>query len=151
LFGLQRFVHRTFRPLDPLINGEFLVESRSNDDVGHTAFINNIAERYRRAGPKHKGVDLIAAFCPAREARNDCLHVLQSRSFQRFDEVHVVLLQYKWDWHAELRLPEVKRYLRQDRRVTFHLIDHDKAVTTDAARLAARDNAVRAYLRRLYP
>jgi len=151
LFGLKRFVHRSFRPVDPLINAEFLVESRSNDDVGHAAFIHNVAERYRRAGSKYKSTDLIAAFCPAREKLNDCIHVLQSLPFQRFDEVHVVLLQYKWDWHAELRLTEVKGYLRRDRRVAFHLVDHDKAFTSDADRLLARDKAIRAYLRRLYP
>jgi hypothetical protein len=41
--------------------------------------------------------------------------------------------------------------LRADPRVVFHLIDHDKAVKADSARLAARDGAIRAYLRKLYP
>jgi hypothetical protein len=150
LFGVQRFAPRPFRPLDATINAEFLVESRSNDDVGHARFIRHVEERYIKAGSSCRKTDLLAAFCPAREDSNDSMEVLSSPVFKRFQEVHVVLLQYKWDWHAELRLVEVKKYLRADRRVVFHLINHDAAFKKDHDRLAARDDAIRAYLRKLY-
>jgi hypothetical protein len=151
LFGLKRFEHRKHTPRDTTINAQFLVESRSNDDVGHDDFIFNVSERYRRVSVADRKTDLIAAFCPSREDRNNALTVLASKPFERFDEIHVLLLQYKWDWHAELRLPEVKRFLKADPRVVFHVIDHDSAHRSDSDRLDARDQAIRAYLRKLYP
>ena len=68
-----------------------------------------------------------------------------------FKEIHVFLLQYKWDWHAELRLTEVKAYLSKDSRVQFHLIDADAAHTNDQARLVARHDQICTELQVLYP
>ncbi|NHL26372.1 hypothetical protein G7091_19195 [Rubrivivax benzoatilyticus] len=151
LFGKKRFSPKLYAPVDPLINGKFLVESRSNDDVGDIKFIDNVRDRFARAGAKVKKADLIAAFCPTRGPQNDCIRILQSKPFSKFDEIHVLLLQYKWDWHAELRLAEVESYLKQDSRVRTFVIDQDKAFTADPDRLTARDDAIRRHLHSIYP
>ena len=151
LFGKARFSATLYAPADPLINGKFLVESRSNDDVGELKFIDNVRDRYARGGAKVRKADLIAAFCPARGLQNDSVRILQSKPFSKFEEIHVLLLRYKWDWHAELRLSEVDAYVKQDARVKTFVIDQDKAFTTDQNRLTARDAAIRSHLQGYYP
>ena len=151
LFGKTRFYHTLHTPADPPINGSFLVESRSNDDVGELKFIGNVRDRYAKADARDRKADLIAAFCPTRGRDNDSFRILQSKPFSNFDEIHVLLLQYKLDWHAELRLPEVDACVKQDSRVKTFVIDQDKTFTTDQDRIAARDAAIRDHLKRYYP
>jgi hypothetical protein len=110
--------------------------------------VETIRRRYQEANQE---LDLIAAFCPSQEENNDSLRILRSAPFQIFEKIHIFLLQYKWDWHAELRLSDVQSYLSADPRVSFHVIDADTLHTTDPTRLAARNAQIGTELGKLFP
>ena len=79
--------------------------------------------------------------CPSREPHNDSLAILQSKPFSRFDEVHVVLLRYKWDLHAELRIGEIQNYLTLPNVTIFPVL----------ANPSQRQSQIISYLKSLYP
>lgn len=149
LFNRPRFYAQLYSTVHAAIRTQFLVEPRSNDDLGEKRFIDFVAKRCKNC-PK-KNADLLAAFCPSRESTNDSLRILQSPPFRRYDEIHLFLLRYKWDWHAELRLAEVQSYLSANPRVTFDVVDADSRHTTDPARLAARDAQIGTLLAARFP
>lgn len=150
LFGGQtRFSVGPYHPSDSSIKASFTVESHSNDDVSEKRFIALIAKRLAKAPTG--GTDLLCAFCPTRGALNDSLRILKNKTFSVFGEIHVVLLQYKWDWHAELRIKEIKSHLSADSRVRFTIINDDVKHKADSDRRDARDDQIRTYLRLVYP
>ena len=147
--GRKRFSDGPHSSSDTRIHSSFTVESRSNDDVGQQQFIDRVQQRLTNAPSQI--TDLLCAFCPTREIANDSLQILQSTPFSVFDEIHVILLKYKWDWQAELRITEIQTYLQADKRVKFTIVDADAQHTTDLARLNARDDQIRTYLYGVYP
>jgi hypothetical protein len=148
LFGQSRFyMGSSYSILG--VNGQFTVESHSNDDFGEDRFIKAVKNRVAKS-PLHEE-DIFCAFCPTREAKNDSLRILHSKPFSGFDEIHVLLLKYKWDFHAELRVQEIRTYLSPAANVQFFVIDADAHQTTDAARAQARESQIVSYLKRLYP
>jgi hypothetical protein len=60
-------------------------------------------------------------------------------------------LKYKWDFHAELRIQEIRDYLSPVANVQFFVVDADAGQTTDASRCQARESQIVSYLKRLYP
>lgn len=134
------------------INGvpaSFIVGPDSNDDPGAERFLQLLKERISKA-PKDAG-DLFCAFCPSREPRNDSRYILEQAPFVGFDEIHILLLKHKWDFHAELRTTDIINYLSGNLRVRFVVIDLDSRETTDEERSLAREGQIVSYLEGIYP
>lgn len=123
LFDKRRFLVGYGYSIPQIPGQRFTVESHSNDDTGEQRYINLIYKRVRAAPPDAH--DLVSVLCPSREPANDACRILASRAFQPFQEIHLLLLRYKWDLHAELRLNDIAQYfqLSCDRRLRIHLID----------------------------
>jgi hypothetical protein len=92
------------------------------------------------------------------QGTNDSKRILQSPLFGSFDEVHVFLQKHKWDFHAELRVDDIRRYLGRVPKVALHVVDADGAIPNgrdqaraDATREQARHDQLLKKLRRIYP
>jgi hypothetical protein len=131
------------------VNASFTVESHSNDDVGEDRFIETVKDKISKAPPKAK--DVFCAFCPTREQHNDSQRILTRKPFSSFDEIHLLLLRYKWDFHAELRIKEIKGHLSSVPNVHFFTVDADAAYNIDAQRCKAREMQIVSYLQSIYP
>lgn len=127
LFGKQRFLVGYGYRLQPDVGRCFTVESHSNDDTGEQRYIDLIEKRVRAAPADAQ--DLISVLCPSREPGNDACRILGSRAFQPFDEIHLLLLRYKWDLHAELRLEDITNYFQRFHDPRFHIHIIDEGVT----------------------
>lgn len=130
------------------VNASFTVESHSNDDFDENRFIRVIEDRLAKSPTGEN--DLFCAFCPTRQNNNDSKRILSGKPFSRFDEVHLLLLKHKWDFHAELRIKEIQSYLAAISNVQFFSIDADAGRNTDATRSDARDKQIITYLQRIY-
>ncbi|PKO38558.1 MAG: hypothetical protein CVU31_18735 [Betaproteobacteria bacterium HGW-Betaproteobacteria-4] len=148
IFGRSRFYMGCTYAI-PGVNGAFTVESHSNDDFGEVNFVQAVKNRIAKAPSYEK--DIFCAFCPTRENHNDSQRILEGKPFSSFDEIHILLLKYKWDFHAELRIQEIRSYLSSVANAQFFVIDADARQTSDTARCQARDQQIVSYLKRLYP
>jgi len=148
MFGRSRFYKGCTYSI-PGVNGQFTVESHSNDDFGEDRFVEAVKDRISQSPPMEK--DIFCAFCPTREDYNDSRRILQGKLFSGFDEIHLLLLKYKWDFHAELRIQEIRNYLSLVANVQFCVVDADARQTTDSSRFQARESQIVSYLKRLYP
>lgn len=131
------------------VAASFTVESHSNDDWDEDGFIKAIEDRITKSPNGEK--DIFCAFCPTRQENNDSKRILSHKPFTNFDEIHLLLLKYKWDFHAELRTEEIQAYLSKVKNVKFHVIDADAKYTSDEMRSQARDRQIVSYLQRIYP
>lgn len=133
----------------PGVNAKFTVESHSNDDWGEDAFVKALQDRIDLSPLREK--DIFCAFCPTRENFNDSKRILQGRPFSGFGEIHLLLLKYKWDFHAELRISEIQNYLSPVSNVKFFVVDADAKHSSDDSRCRAREQQIIDYLKRVYP
>lgn len=148
MFGRTRFYMGGAYSI-PGVNASFTVESHSNDDVGEDRFIETVKNKISKAPPKVK--DIFCAFCPTRELSNDSQRILNGKPFSSFDEIHILLLKFKWDFHAELRIKEIKAHLSSVPNVYFFTVDADAAHSADAQRCKAREAQIVSYLQSIYP
>lgn len=146
MFGRTRFYKASTYSI-PYVNASFAVESHSNDDDGEEGFIEKVEGRMAEA-PQ---TDIFCAFCPTREQANDSRRILSGNLFSSFDEIHLLLLKYKWDFHAELRIKEIEAYLSTVSNVHFFTVDADAAHSSDTHRCQAREMEIVSYLQRVYP
>ena len=127
LFRKERFLVGYGYRLHPDVGQRFTVESHSNDDTGEQRYIDLIHRRVQAAPADAQ--DLVSVLCPSRkssnEPSNDACRILASPAFAPFDEIHLLLLRYKWDLHAELRLADVQAYFQNcgSQRLSLHVID----------------------------
>lgn len=147
MFGRSRFYLGSTYSI-PGVNGQFTVESRSNDDFGEDRFVKAIKDRIAHSPSGEK--DIFCAFCPTRDDYNDSRRILRGKPFSGFDEIHLLLLKYKWDFHAELRIQEIRDYLSPVANVQFFVVDADAHQTTDVLRSKTREQQIVSYLMHLY-
>jgi hypothetical protein len=123
LFVNRRFQFGRGYPLRRGLGKQFTVESHSNDDTGEERFIALIERRVMNA--PLDAPDLIGALCPTREERNSACSIIKSKAFAKFDEIHMLLLRYKWDLHAELCIGQIESDFKKcgDTRLIVHVID----------------------------
>lgn len=134
LFGKRRFLVGYGYRLQPDVGQRFTVESHSNDDPGEEGYLALIDKRLRSAPADAQ--DLVSVLCPSRDPENNACRILSSPAFRLFDEIHLLLLRYRWDLHAELGLPAVERYFLGcgDARLRIHVIDEGANGTDDERR-----------------
>lgn len=135
LFVNRRFLIGYGYRLRNDVGRRFTVESHSNDDFGGERYIAKILERVQAA--PQDAQDLISVLCPSREPQNNACDILASHAFQPFDEIHLLLLRYKWDLHAELRIAYVEKFFRHcgDKRLKLNVIDEGSSDSDDKRRL----------------
>jgi len=109
LFGGRQKFYRLGQYAIAGVNAHFTVESQSNDDVGEAGFLNKVI--YKLDYPNCVPADLICAFCPTKESGNDSRRILSSSLFSSYSEIHLFLLKYKWDMHAELRINDITSHI----------------------------------------
>ena len=148
IFHRSRFYYGSAYEI-PGINNMFTVDSHSNDDVGEEGFIKAIKERL--AASPTNGKDIFCTLCPTRDPHNNSLRILQGKPFSLFDEIHILLLKYKWDFHAELRIKDVQNYLSRVSNASFFVIDAGLNQITDTDRFQARNQQIINYLMQIYP
>jgi hypothetical protein len=129
---------------------DFMVMPYSNDDL----HLRGYCEQYYKQIGKLKESNLtpryiISAFCPTKEKEartkggplnSDSTDII--RELYGEDEVHMLLLQYKWCDHAELRPQDISSFYESIPRVTVTTI----ASKTYLSRLPALSAAIIAHL-----
>ena len=137
LFSRRRFAYGEGYLLSPDIGHLFTVESLSNDDIRGERYTSKIERRMQAAASDAQ--DLVGVLCASREPKNDACSILNSRAFAPFDEIHLLLMRYKWDLHAELRISDIQTYFKRcgNKRLVIHVID-EGATLDDKQRASVR-------------
>jgi hypothetical protein len=86
----------------------FIVMPYSNDDITNPQrFLTELNDRYSNAADD---VDLLSAFCPSSEDRNNSKEILGDEFFEQFDEIIIIYLVDRWDNHASLNIGVIKDF-----------------------------------------
>jgi len=106
LFGRKWIGKQTpYKIKDSNLEKEFIVMPYSNDDITNPEkFINELRKRYNN---RDNDIDLLSAFCPTSEDKNNSLKILRKGFFQQFDEIVLVYLIDRWDNHASLNMKKI--------------------------------------------
>src|SRR5258706_3588918 len=146
LFGRSRFYFgRTYNISS--VNASFTVLSASNDDYSERTFIQKAQERINRS--PDKGKNFFGALCPSREPGNDSRRILETAPFNRY-EIHLMMLKYKWDFHAELKIEAIEQYLSGLSNIRFHVVNADSNLQGDSERGSARESQIILQLGAIY-
>ena len=100
---------------------KFCIQSQSNDDLGRKGYENKVLGRLRKL--KEKNIvpsHILTAFCPTKEPENLSAEIIEN--LYKNCEVHIILIQYKWCLHAELRIEEIREYFSKLRNVKVHIL-----------------------------
>lgn len=121
--GRKRFYKgKAYEPKGCGMGGSYVVMSFSNDDFGEIGYMDAIATAWG-SRPPHVNC-LVSALCPTKEPNNSACRILNSDFFNKFDEIHAILLRYKWDFHAKLIVPAVEIFLKKcNPKVIVHVLD----------------------------
>jgi hypothetical protein len=148
-FGVRAFRHDRLYPFQSS-NCDFLVLPKSNDDLGLRGYCEDYYDRIakiREQGIRPKYI--ASAFCPTKErvcrtkgGPKTFTSIDIIRELYGKDEVHILLLEYKWCGHARLRPQEITAFYSTEQNVTVHSI----GAATYPPRLAALSNAIAAQL-----
>jgi hypothetical protein len=120
LFRRNHFRYRTAYRING-IDTDFTVETRSNDDLNQKKYMQTIWNRLNK-----NRFDFFGALCPTRREIHRGKQINDSRKIlkqlcKKFDEVYLFYLRFKWDNHAELRIKEIKHYLRNINNL-YHVV-----------------------------
>jgi len=146
LFNRHRFDFGTLHRIQN-VNTDFVVEPMSNDDLSENNFLARLTQRMTQAPGNDN--NLLCAFCPTRERNNDSLRILSDNVFSHFDEIYLFLLQYKWDYHAELIVTEIQSYYNTA-NIDFRVINADQPNQDDQQRLIVKTQQVVDELRKIF-
>jgi hypothetical protein len=147
LFDRQKFLYGWPYTIDG-INARFTVDSHSNDDLGGGRWLDMIKRRI--ASEEEAGLHLFAALCPTIHAHNDFSVLLSQPPFDRYDELHILLLEFKFDHHARLMIDNITRAGQDIPNIHFHVINADALLTDLEERANARQVQVMEILRDIF-
>lgn len=102
-------------------NFEFLVKQQSNDDLIGEDWIELLEKLFKinNTGVKN----LLSSICPSKEDKNDFVELLNNKFFDKFSEVHLILLKYKWEMNAMLIPENIIKYIGNNPKIITHLIE----------------------------
>lgn len=149
LFDRQRFFYGWFYTIDG-INARFTVDSHSNDDLGGERWLEMIIRRIEREEEEEVDLHLFAALCPTIHAHNDFSVLLSQPPFDRYDELYILLLEFKFDHHARLMIDNITQAGQDIPNVHFHVINADAFLTDLGDRANARQVQVMQILRDIF-
>lgn len=135
LFDRQNFYYGWAYSIDG-INARFTIDSHSNDDLGALAWRERIMRRIEQEN--EPDLHLIAALCPTIHPRNDFRVLLSQAPFDIYDELHILLLEFKFDHHARLMLDNIIRSGQDNPTIHFHVINADAPFSDPLERANAR-------------
>ena len=110
------------------IDKDFIVMPYSNDDITNPKkFIIELSERYNN---RDNDIDLLSAFCPTSEDKNNSLKILRKGFFQQFDEIILIYLVDRWDNHASLNIENIKTFYKGMKKLKHIeiIVDNSKSV-----------------------
>ena len=129
LFGRKRIGKQTpYKIKYSNLEREFIVMPYSNDDINQKRFLKALKERYNDF--INSNVDLLSAFCPSSEEKNNSLEILKSDFFSNFDEIILIYLVDRWDNHASLNIEIINNFykgLKNLKKIEI-IIDNSKSV-----------------------
>jgi len=135
----QKYYQGGFYRIDG-VNAEFTVDTHSNDDWFGQYWIDHINERISNE-PK-KNLNLFSALCPSMENGNNFVELLSNSLFNRYNKLHVFLIEYKWEHHAKLLTDNIIKKGSNIRNVNFIRINADQNLTSDSERWNAKTNQI---------
>ena len=135
LFGRKRFLYGKSYTIDG-IHASFTVESHSNDDLW--------GKRWRKLVKGRLDLEieadlhLFAAVCPTIHNDNDFRLLLSQPPFDPYGELHILLLEFKFDHHAKLMIDNITQAGGSIPNAHFHVINADALFTDPVERANAR-------------
>lgn len=131
------------------INANFTVESHSNDDWWGQNWVDHVQERIDNE--TSNDLNLFTALCPTIHDNNNFVDLLSSLPFTSYDQLHIFLVEFKWEHHARLMIDNIINAGRGIPNVNFIIINADQNLTNDQARWDAKESQIRRELQRLFP
>jgi len=131
------------------VNAKFTVGSQSNDDHWGQFWTNKIQERLDNE--PLPDLNLFSALCPTMHDNNNFVTLLSNPPFDRYDKLHIFLIEYKWEHHAKLIIDNIVNAGRAVPNVNFIRIDADQSQTTDQTRWDAKTQQIIQELKKIFP
>lgn len=131
------------------VNANFTVETHSNDDYWGQSWSDKVQERLDNE--PLPDLHLFSALCPTIHDNNNFVNLLSNTPFNRYDGLHVFLIEYKWEHHAKLMIDNIMDAGRTIPNVNFITIDADQTRTTDQTRWDAKTRQILQELVRIFP
>lgn len=147
LFGGKRFLYGKPYTIAG-INARFTVESHSNDDLWGESWRALVTRRIEQES--EADLHLFTALCPTIHEGNDFSVLLSQPPFDRYGELHILLLEFKFDHHARLMIDNITRAGAGIPNVHFHVINADASFTDIVERANARLVQVMDVLREIF-
>lgn len=146
LFSGRRFMYGHRYKIDGMPEaGHFTVQSQSNDDLGGDKWVSTIHRRIETSNSH--GYHLVAALCPSIEPANSFVAMLQDPMLAVYDQMNVLLLEYKWDHHARLLIDNITQTGSAIPNINFLVINADEHLSDPDACGRARLEQVRMEIR----
>ena len=82
----------------------FLVQHKSNDDYPKS-YLTLISNELTL----NKNEDLFTTLCPSMEPKNKFTDILSNQVFHSFQELYLLLIEYKWENHAKLITSNIEK------------------------------------------
>jgi hypothetical protein len=150
IFNRHRFwQYWTYAPANPSLTTRFTVEPHSNDDFHGQDWVNAVQQRIDNS--PDGGQNLFSALCPSMEPTNNFINLLSQPTFTNYNIIHLFLLEFKWEHHARLILPDVLSQAATLPNINTIVINADARHTTMANRWTAKINQVMNELSLLFP
>ncbi|MEQ7054028.1 hypothetical protein ABN764_25680 [Paenibacillaceae sp. P-4] len=134
------------------VNSSFVVESHSNDDVAASKYIPMLKSKFGNLICNQH--DLLAAFCPTREIKNDSKDILNDLFFKQFNNIYILYLENKWDYHAKLQIKEIMNHYAGINNVNHVVINADnggRGSANDVQRNTLRVKQIKNELMKIFP
>ena len=126
---------------------QFTVETHSNDDYWGQDWINKIEARINNS--PDNGQYLCTALCPTLHNNNNFIDLLQQPVFAAYAKLHIFLIEYKWEHHAKLLIPNIISSGLID-NTNFITINADQNETNDDTRWNLKTNQIRDELNQIF-
>ena len=131
------------------INGNFTVETHSNDDFWGQGWSERVQERI--SNETKPDLNLFTALCPTLHTNNNFVDLLSDALFTSYDRLHLFLIVYKWEHHAKLMIDNIINAGSRIPRVNFIIINADENLTTDTEKWDAKTAQIFQELTRIFP
>ncbi len=131
------------------INANFTVESHSNDDYWGQSWIDLIERRVN--AEQHQDLNLLTALCPTIHDNNNFINLLQKPVFSTYKKLNVILIEYKYEHHAKLIIPNIISAGQAVPNINFITINADQNLPTDILRWPAKTKQLWQEIANLFP
>lgn len=147
--GRRKYYQGEIYPLSEVnFNTEFTVESHSNDDWWGENWLEHVQERIDNS--PDNGRNLFTALCPTLHESNNFIELLSNPLFNRYDKLHIFLIEYKYEHHAKLMVDNIISAGQQIPNANFVVINADQYHVNDDDRKNAKLQQIRQELENIF-